>query len=196
VRGSAVLKNFHSPPTMAAVSFESKVVSHQLSVISACAFGDIGMGSQVEERLKALGVTLPTPPEAVGFYVPVLRTGNLVVTSGQLPMIGKQVVFTGKVGADVTEQDGFNAAAICAQNALAQIKACIGDLDRVTRIVRVEGYVQSAPGFSDQPFVVNGASELLVEAFGEAGRHTRCAVGVAELPLNAAVEVAVWAEVS
>jgi len=154
------------------------------------------MSGRVEERLKALGISVPTPPEAVGFYVPVIRTGNLVISSGQLPMIGKEVVFTGKVGAELSEQDGFNAAGICAQNALAHIKACIGDLDQVSRIVRVEGYVQSAPGFSDQPFVVNGASELLVEAFGDAGRHTRIAVGVAQLPLNAAVEVAIWAEMA
>lgn len=153
------------------------------------------MTGQVEQRLQQHGIEIPSPPSAVGFYVPVLKTGNLVVTSGQLPSVGKEIVFTGKVGSELSEQDGFNAARICAQNALAQIKACIGDLDLVRQIVRVEGYVNSSPKFTDQAFVVNGASELMVEAFGDAGRHTRIALGVAELPLNAAVEVAVWAEV-
>ena len=153
------------------------------------------MSSAVEQRLAEHGYTLPTAPEAIGFYVPVLRTGNLVVTSGQLPMVGKEVVFKGKVGHEVHEEEAFHAARMCALNALAQIKACLGNLDRVTRIVRVEGYVQSAAGFSKQPQVINGASELLVQAFGEAGKHTRIAVGANELPLNAAVELVVWAEV-
>jgi len=138
---------------------------------------------------------VPSAPEAVGFYVPVLQTGSLVVTSGQLPMVGKELMFKGKVGKDVHEEEGFHAARMCALNALAQIKACLGSLDRVARIVRVEGYVQSAPGFIKQAQVVNGASELLVTAFGDAGRHTRIAVGVSELPMNAAVELAIWAEV-
>lgn len=153
------------------------------------------MTSSVERRLKQHGHEVPAAPEAVGFYVPVLRTGNLVVTSGQLPLIGKQVMFQGKVGKELHEEDGANAARLCALNALAQIKACVGSLDRVTRIVRVEGYVQSAEGFSKQPAVINGASELLVQAFGESGKHTRIAVGANELPLNAAVELVVWAEV-
>ncbi|MBC8114808.1 MAG: RidA family protein, partial [Candidatus Saccharimonas sp.] len=134
-------------------------------------------------------------PEAIGFYVPVIRTGNLVITSGQLPVIGKELMFKGKVGSDLHEEDGANAARLCALNALAQIKSCIGSLDRVTRIVRVEGYVQSAEGFTKQPAVINGASELLVQAFGDAGKHTRIAVGANELPINAAVELVVWAEV-
>lgn len=154
------------------------------------------MSSTVEQRLSQLGQVVPSAPEAVGFYVPVIRTGNLVITSGQLPVAGKEVMFKGKVGKDVHEEEGFHAARMCALNALAQIKACVGNLDLVTRIVRVEGYVQSADGFSKQPQVVNGASELLVQAFGDAGRHTRIAVGVNELPLNAAVEIAVWAEVA
>ena len=104
-------------------------------------------------------------------------------------------MFKGKVGTEVTEEHAFHAARMCALNALAQIKACLGSLDAVTRIVRVEGFVQSANGFSRQPQVINGASELLVQAFGEAGKHTRIAVGSNELPLNAAVELVVWAEV-
>lgn len=153
------------------------------------------MTSSVEQRLSQHGQTIPHAPEAVGSYIPVVRTGNLVITSGQLPMVGKELMFKGKVGKDLHEEEGFHAARMCALNAIAQIKACIGNLDRITRIVRVEGYVQSADGFSKQPQVVNGASELLAQAFGEIGRHTRIAVGVNELPLNAAVEIAIWAEV-
>lgn len=153
------------------------------------------MTSTVEQRLKQHGYDIPTAPDAIGFYVPVLRTGNLVVTSGQLPMVGKELMFKGKVGKDLHEEDGANAAKICALNALAQIKSCIGSLDRVTRIVRVEGYVQSAEGFAKQPSVINGASELLVQGFGDIGKHTRIAVGANELPMNAAVELVVWAEV-
>ena len=154
------------------------------------------MISSVELRLTQHGHNVPKAPEAVGFYVPVVRTGNLVVTSGQLPMVGKELMFKGKVGKEVHEDQAFHAARMCALNALAQIKACIGNLDKVTRIVRVEGYVQSAEGFNNQAQVLNGASELLVQAFGDAGKHTRIAVGVNELPLNAAVELVVWAEVA
>ena len=153
------------------------------------------MTSTVEQRLKQHGHEVPVAPEAIGFYVPVLRTGNLVITSGQLPLIGKELMFKGKLGSDLHEEEGANAARLCALNALAQIKACIGSLDRVTRIVRVEGYVQSAEGFTKQPAVSNGASELLVQAFVDAGKHTRIAVGANELPINAAVELVVWAEV-
>ena len=153
------------------------------------------MTSTVEQRLKQHGHEVPVAPEAIGFYVPVLRTGNLVITSGQLPLIGKELMFKGKLGTDLHEEEGANAARLCALNALAQIKSCIGSLDRVTRIVRVEGYVQSAEGFTKQPAVINGASELLVQAFGDAGKHTRIAVGANELPINAAVELVVWAEV-
>jgi enamine deaminase RidA (YjgF/YER057c/UK114 family) len=152
--------------------------------------------STVETRLKAQGHEIPPAPAAVGSYVPAIRTGNLVITSGQIPTVGKEVVFTGKVGHDVTEEEGQHAARLCALNAIAQIKALVGNLGHVARIVRVEGYVQSAPGFTRQPAVINGASDLLVAAFGEEGKHTRIAVGVSELPLNAAVELAVWAEVA
>ena len=153
------------------------------------------MTSTVEQRLSQHGHNLPAAPQAVGDYIPVTRIGNLVVTSGQLPLVGKELMFKGKVGHELQEEQGFHAARMCALNALAQIKACVGSLDRVTRIVRVEGYVQSATGFSRQPQVINGASELLVQAFGESGKHTRIAVGANELPLNAAVELVIWAEV-
>jgi enamine deaminase RidA (YjgF/YER057c/UK114 family) len=151
--------------------------------------------SSIETKLQELGLQLPAAPPPVGAYVPVIRTGNLVITSGQLPWIGKQMAFEGKVGAQLHEQDGWNAARLCALNALAQIKTCVGRLEMIRRIVRVEGYVHSAPDFRGQPHVLNGASELFVELFGDAGRHTRIALGVAEMPLNAAVQLCVWAEV-
>lgn len=151
--------------------------------------------SSVEQRLQTLGHTLPVAPAPVASYVPAIRFGNVVVTSGQLPMVGKELVFKGKLGKQLHEEDGVNAARLCALNALAQIKAVIGDLDQVKQIVRVEGYVQSADDFNKQPAVVNGASDLLVQAFGDKGKHTRIAVGVNELPLDAAVELVIWAEV-
>ena len=154
------------------------------------------MPGRIETRFKELDLTLPSAPDAIGYYVPATRVGNLVITSGQLPMSGKELLFAGKVGGTLTETDGHNAAKICALNALAQIKALIGSLDKVARIVRVEGYVASAPGFNAQAQVVNGASRLLVDIFGDAGKHTRIAVGASELPLNASVELAIWAEVS
>jgi len=152
--------------------------------------------STIEAKLVELGLPLPAAPPPVGSYAPVVRTGNLVMTSGQLPFIGKQMAFEGKVGSQLHEQDGWNAARICAVNALAQIKSCVGSLDKIRQIVRVEGYVHSAPEFRGQPHVLNGASELLVELFGDRGRHTRIAIGVAEMPLNAAIQLGLWVEVS
>lgn len=153
------------------------------------------MSGTIEAKLKDLGHELPPAPAAVGFYLPVVRTGRLVITSGQLPFIGKEIAFAGKVGAELTATDGMNAAKLCVVNALAQIKACIGDLDKVTRVVRVEGNVHSAPGFQGQPQVLNGASEFLVSVFGEKGKHTRTALGISEMPLNAAVQISLWVEV-
>jgi len=147
--------------------------------------------SSVEQRLRDLGHTLPAAPVPVASYVPAIRSGNLVITSGQLPMLGKEVMFKGKLGKELHEEDGVHAARLCALNALAQIKATIGDLDQVRQIVRVEGYVQSADGFNKQPSIINGASDLLVQAFGEKGKHTRIAVGANELPLDAAVELVI-----
>jgi enamine deaminase RidA (YjgF/YER057c/UK114 family) len=148
----------------------------------------------IEQKLHELDLSLPTAPPPVGFYVPVIRTGQLVITSGQLPFIGKQLAFAGRLGAELHEEDGRNAARICLLNALAQVKACLGSLEQVRQVVRVEGYVLSAPGFSNQPQVLNAASELLVHLFGDRGRHVRTAVGVAEMPLNAAVQLALWVE--
>ena len=149
---------------------------------------------QIETKLSELGLTLPTPATAVANYVPVLRTGDLIFVSGQLPMCDGAVTCEGKVDADVTEDHGYEAARLCAINAIAQLKAEAGDLDLIARIVRIEGFVSSSPGWTGQPKVINGASDLFVEVFGDAGRHTRIAVGAAELPLNAAVEVAVTAQ--
>ncbi|MDX1967659.1 MAG: RidA family protein [Planctomycetaceae bacterium] len=151
--------------------------------------------SSVEQRLLDHGQQVPPPPSPAGSYVPAVRTGNLVICSGQLPLMGKELMFQGKLGRDLHEEDGKHAARMCALNALAAIKGEIGDLDRIRRVVRVEGYVQSADGFTRQPQVVNGASDLLAQAFGDLGKHSRIAVGVSELPLNAAVELAVWVEV-
>ncbi len=152
--------------------------------------------SNVEQKLSELGHPLPPAPAPVGFYVPVLRTGNQVVTSGQLPFVGKELAFVGKLGHQVTIEEGQHAARLCILNALAQVKACVGSLDRVTRIIRLEGYVHSEPGFHQQPVVLNAASELVAEAFGEAGKHTRVALGISEMPLNAPVQIALWVEVA
>jgi enamine deaminase RidA (YjgF/YER057c/UK114 family) len=145
--------------------------------------------SRIEDRLGELGLTLPevTPPLAA--YVPALRVGDLVWTSGKLPMVDGSLAATGKVGAEVDPEDAAGLARICALNALAAVKAEVGDLDEVTRVIKVVGYVASAPTFTGQPAVINGASQLLGEVFGDAGRHARSAVGVAVLPLDAPVEV-------
>jgi enamine deaminase RidA (YjgF/YER057c/UK114 family) len=145
--------------------------------------------SRIEDRLGELGLALPevTPPLAA--YVPALRVGDLVWTSGQLPMVDGSLAATGKVGAEVDPEDAAGLARICALNALAAVKAEVGDLDEVTRVIKVVGYVASAPTFTGQPAVINGASQLLGEVFGDAGRHARSAVGVAVLPLDAPVEV-------
>jgi enamine deaminase RidA (YjgF/YER057c/UK114 family) len=149
-----------------------------------------------EERLAALGRTLPGVAAPVAAYVPAVRTGNLVYTSGQLPMVDGSLAATGKVGAEVSPEDAKELAATCTLNALAALKAEIGDLADVRRVVKVVGFVASSPDFSGQPGVVNGASELLGEVFGAAGAHARSAVGVAVLPLDAPVEIELVVEVS
>jgi len=151
--------------------------------------------SAPEERLAELGLTLPPVVPPVAAYVPAVRNGNLVWTSGQLPMVDGKMPATGKVGADVDADQAKDMARTCALNALAAIKAEVGDLSAVRRIVKVVGFVASAPDFTGQPGVVNGASELLGEVFGDAGRHARSAVGVAALPLDAPVEVELVVEV-
>ncbi|MFV2009538.1 MULTISPECIES: RidA family protein [unclassified Micromonospora] len=146
-------------------------------------------------RLTELGLSLPTVVPPVAAYVPAVRSGQQVYVSGQLPMADGALLAVGKVGAEVTPEQGRELAARCALNALAAIDALVG-LDAVTRIVKVTGFVASAAGFTGQPAVINGASELFGEVFGDAGRHARSAVGVAELPLGAPVEVEVVVEVS
>lgn len=145
-------------------------------------------------RLAELGIELPPVVAPVASYVPAARTGNLVYTSGQLPMVDGSLVRAGKVGADVSADDAKALARICALNALAAVHALVG-LDSVTRVVKVVGFVASAQGFGGQPGVVNGASDLFGEIFGDAGAHARSAVGVAELPLDAPVEVEVIVEI-
>lgn len=147
------------------------------------------MPSQVEARLAALGLTLPEVATPVASYVPAVRSGSYVYTSGQLPFVDGALPRTGKVGASVTAEEAADLARICALNAIAAAKSVIGDLDQVARVVKVVGFVASAPDFTAQPAVMNGASNLLKEAFGEAGAHARSAVGVAVLPLDAPVEV-------
>jgi enamine deaminase RidA (YjgF/YER057c/UK114 family) len=151
--------------------------------------------SGAAERLAALGLTLPPVTAPLAAYVPAVRTGSYVYVSGQLPVVDGKLPATGKVGDAVSTQDAAAMARTCALNALAAAAAAAGGLDAIVRIVKVLGFVASAPGFNGQPQVVNGASELFIEVFGEAGRHARSAVGVAELPLDAPVEVEMIAEV-
>ena len=144
---------------------------------------------RVKEKLASLGLTLPTAAAPVAAYVPAVKTGNLVFTAGQLPVVDGKLVLTGKVGSDVTPEDAKKMAEICALNALAAI-SLVADIDQIEKIVRVGGFVNGIPGFVAIPAVVNGASELLIKLFGDVnGKHARTAVGVAELPLNAPVEV-------
>ena len=149
----------------------------------------------VTARLAELGIDLPDVVTPLAAYVPAVRTGNLVYTSGQVPMQSGELAATGKVGAEVSPEDGKALARICALNALAAVHSLVG-IDAVTRVVKVVGFVASTPGFNGQPGVINGASELLGEVFGDAGAHARSAVGVSELPLNAPVEVELIVEVA
>ena len=150
----------------------------------------------VESRLADLGITLPMPSMPMASYIPWTRTGNLVFVSGQLPMRDGKLDYIGKLGQNLTIEEGMEAAQLCAINIVAQLReACDGDLERVTRIVKLTGFVNSAPDFIMQPAVINGASNLLVKIFDEKGRHARAAVGCS-LPLNAAVEIEAIAEVA
>ena len=150
--------------------------------------------SAVEDRLSELGLSVPEVATPVAAYVPAVRIGNLVMTSGQLPMVDGSLAATGKVGAEVTPEQAADLARTCAMNAIAAVKSLVGDLDTV-RVVKVVGFVASDPSFTGQPAVINGASELLGKAFGENGVHARSAVGVAVLPLNAPVEVEITVSV-
>jgi enamine deaminase RidA (YjgF/YER057c/UK114 family) len=151
---------------------------------------------QIDKRLAELGITLPVPAKPVANYVGWVRTGNLVFTAGQVPLKDGKIEFQGKLGKDYTVEQGAQAARICAINVVAQLKDAVGgDLDRIKRIVKVVGFVNGVPDFADHPKVVNGASDLLVEIFGDKGRHARSAVGSGSLPINVAVEVEAVAEV-
>jgi enamine deaminase RidA (YjgF/YER057c/UK114 family) len=152
-------------------------------------------GPSPEARLAVLGVTLPTVSPPLAAYVPAVLTRGYVYTAGQLPVIDGQLLATGKVGAEIGAGEASALARTCALNALAAVASVTGGLDAVRRIVKVTGFVASAPDFTQQAQVINGASELLIEVFGEAGRHARSAVGMAVLPLNAPVEVELIAEV-
>jgi enamine deaminase RidA (YjgF/YER057c/UK114 family) len=152
--------------------------------------------SSPEHRLSELGLTVPEVAKPVAAYVPAVRTGNYVLTSGQLPLRDGQLIYTGKVGGGVSDDEGYVCARQCALNALAALKSEIGELSAVTRVVKVTAFVASTPHFTGQPQVANGASELIGEAFADAGQHARSAVGVAVLPMDAPVEVEVMVEVS
>jgi enamine deaminase RidA (YjgF/YER057c/UK114 family) len=151
--------------------------------------------SNIENKIKELGLQLPEPPKPLAAYIPAKQTGNLVFTAGQLPMVNGEIILKGLLGQDVEIEPAYNAAKICTLNALSAIKGVIGDLDKIKQVVRVVGYVASVPTFTQQPAVVNGASELLLEVFGDKGKHARSAVGMAVLPLNAAVEIELTVEI-
>nr|WP_319387057.1 RidA family protein [uncultured Roseibium sp.] len=145
--------------------------------------------SAIETRLTDLGISLPDAAAPAANYVPYVRTGNQLFISGQLPMEAGKILFTGKLGGDVSLDDGKAAAKTCAINLLAQAKAATGNLDKVVRLVKIVGFVNSTADFTDQPQVINGASDFLVDAMGDAGRHARSAVSAASLPFGAAVEI-------
>ncbi len=149
----------------------------------------------IEERIKQLGFTLPDAPAPLAAYIPCIREGNLVFTAGQLPIVDGKLQYSGKVGAEITTETGMKAAELCLLNCLSVIKSLIENLDNVEKIIKLTVFVNSADYYTAQPKVANGASELLVNIFSEAGKHVRSAVGVSELPLNAPVEIEMIAKV-
>jgi enamine deaminase RidA (YjgF/YER057c/UK114 family) len=142
----------------------------------------------INEKIKSLGINLPIPPSPAGSYIPVVKSGNLLYVSGQIPMEDGKVVFTGKVS-DANIETAQKSARICAINILAQLKKELGDLEKISKIVRISGFVNSVPEFTQQPKVINAASDLFYEIFGECGKHSRIAVGVSSLPLNSMTEI-------
>ncbi len=151
--------------------------------------------SVIEERLDSLNIVLPMPPKSVGSYVPVVITGNLAFVSGQIPIKDGQVKYIGKITKDVSIEEAQKAAKLCIINALAQLKNELGNLDEISRIVRVSGFVNSSPEFTEHPKVINAASDLLYEIFGDKGLHSRIATGVSSLPLNSCVEIDLIVEI-
>ena len=150
----------------------------------------------IEAKLAELGIDLPEAPAPVAAYQPWIRAGNLIFTSGQLPFRNGEISYAGKLGAELSNEDGYQAARQAALNAIAHIKSAAGDLDKVKTIIRIEGYVHCAEGLRDHPQVLNGASDLIAEIFGDRGIHTRLALGINEMPLNAAVQLAMIVEVA
>jgi enamine deaminase RidA (YjgF/YER057c/UK114 family) len=150
----------------------------------------------IEDKLRELSIELPTPPSPAGSYIPVVTTGNLAFVSGQIPMKEGKVIFEGKVPEQQSLESARDAAKICIINGLAQLKANLGSLDKITKFVRISGFVNSNPEFTEQPKVINAASDLLVEIFGDMAKHSRIAVGVASLPLNSTVEIDMVVEFS
>ncbi len=150
----------------------------------------------IEEKIASLNILLPVPPKPAGSYIPVARTGNLVFVSGQIPIKDGKVEFQGKVPTDVSVDVAQQAAKLCIINVLAQLKSEIGSLDRISKIVRVSGFVNSASDFYEQSKIINAASDLLFDIFGEKGKHSRIAIGVPTLPLNSTVEIDLIAEIS
>ena len=150
----------------------------------------------IEDKLRELSIELPTPPSPAGSYIPVVTTGNLAFVSGQIPMRDGKVVFEGKVPEQQSLESARDAAKICIINGLAQLKANLGSLDKIRKFVRISGFVNSSPSFIEQPKVINAASDLLVEIFGDMAKHSRIAVGVASLPLNSTVEIDMVVEFS
>jgi len=152
--------------------------------------------SKIEEKILELGFELPKIAIPIASYIPAKRVNNIVFTSGQLPMVNGEITMTGFLGKDVLIEDANRAAQVCTLNALAAIKGVIGDLDQIKSIIRVVGYVASTPEFTKQPAVVNGASDLLLQIFGEVGKHARSAIGVSVLPLNSSVEIELTVEIN
>ena len=148
-----------------------------------------------EEKIKQLGITIPEVVKPLAAYIPAMQVGNLVMTSGQVPISSGTVKYQGKVGRELSEEEGKEAAKLCALNCLSAVKSVIGNLDKIKRVLKLTVFVSSAEGFTAQPKVANGASEFIVEIFGEAGKHVRSAVGVSELPLNSAVEIEMIVEI-
>lgn len=149
----------------------------------------------IEEKIRQLGYNIPPAPKPLAAYIPALQTGNLIFTSGQVPLAEGKILFAGKIGKDLSEDEGRKAAELCLLNCLSAVKDIIENLDRIKRIVKLTVFVNSSVGFTAQPKVANGASELLEKIFGEKGKHVRSAVGVSELPLNSAVEIEMTVEV-
>jgi len=149
----------------------------------------------IEEKIKSIGIKIPIPPNPAGSYIPIIKSGNLIYVSGQIPMIDGKVAFTGKVS-DENIEIAKESARLCAINILAQIKKELGDLQKISKIVRLNGFVNSIPEFTQHPKVINAASDLFYEIFGESGKHSRIAVGVSSLPLNAMTEIDAIIEIS